>query len=82
LARDKIRIQLDLSPHEVQALDRLRDSCSLHSRADAVRTSLAIFEWVQREAQNGRRILAVGEDDVIPLTLPGVTVLTLSESQE
>jgi hypothetical protein len=82
LAKDKIRIQLDLNPHEVQALDRLRDSCSLHSRADAVRTSLAIFEWIQREVRDGRRILAVGEDDVVPLALPGVTILTLSESQE
>ena len=82
MAKDKIRIQLDLNPHEVQALDRLRDSCSLSSRADAVRTSLAIFEWIQREARNGRRILAVGEQDVVPLVLPGVTILTGSESGE
>lgn len=82
MAKDRIRVQLDLYQHEVQALDRLRDRCGLRSRADAVRTALAIIEWVQNETRNGRRILSVGEDDVVPLTIPGLTVLTDQESKK
>jgi hypothetical protein len=82
LTTNKIRIQLDLHQHEAQALDKLRDSLRLRSRADTVRTALAIIEWIQKESQNGRRIFAIGEDDVVPLTLPGLTISTASKPEE
>lgn len=73
MASDKVRVQLDLYQYEVQALDALRDSCGLRSRAEAVRTSLAIIEWVQQQVQQGRKIMAVGDDDVAQLVVPGLT---------
>ena len=73
MSRSKTRVQLDLYPHEAEALDALRDHCGLRSRADAVRTALAIIEWVHREAQMGRRILAVGSDELSQLVVPGLT---------
>lgn len=66
----RVRVQLDLPPREVAALDALRDRLQLRSRADAVRTALGVLEWVQREAALGRRVLAVGKDDVVHLALP------------
>lgn len=45
----RIRVQLDLDPREVEALDGLRDLCALRSRADAVRYALGIMEWVTKE---------------------------------
>ena len=79
MTTNKIRIQLDLHQHEAQALDKLRDSFHLRSRADTVRTALAIIEWIQKETQNGRRIFAIGEDDVVPLMIPGLTIPTESD---
>jgi len=75
MERNKVRVQLDLTLMETHALDRLRDNCGLRSRADAVRTALAILEWIYEEVQSGRKVLAIGNDSVVPLIIPGVTVL-------
>jgi hypothetical protein len=80
LNKGKIRVQLDLLPHEAEALDRLRDQCNLRSRADAVRTALAVLEWAQKEARKGRRILSIGDDEVVPLMIPGLTILFEDEA--
>ena len=69
----KVRVQLDLSPAEVRALDELREGCGLRSRADAVRTALSVIEWIQQEVRGGRNIHAVGRDDVSRLVVPGLT---------
>ena len=69
----KIRVQLDLSVSEVEALDSLRAVCSLRSRAEAVRTALAVLEWVQTEAQSGQKILSVGNDGILQFVVPGLT---------
>jgi hypothetical protein len=71
----KVRIQLDLRPTEARALDAIRDRCELRSRADAVRTALAVIEWVQLETRKGHRILAVGSESVTQLAVPGLTTL-------
>lgn len=81
MARQKIRVQLDLSPGEVRALDRLRDSCGLSSRADAVRAALAIIEWTYEESQKGRKIMSIGDDSVVPLFIPGITTSTSGEHE-
>lgn len=73
MVSDKVRVQLDLPRGEATALDRIRDACDLRSRADVVRTALAIVEWVQLESARGRRIVSVGEDNISCLTVPGLT---------
>jgi hypothetical protein len=73
LASEKVRVQLDMRTDEVRALDALRDRCGLRSRADAVRTALAIVEWVEQGARNNKKILAVGGDDITQLVIPGLT---------
>jgi hypothetical protein len=71
-AKSKKRVQLDLSMAETKALDGLRDACYLRSRADAVRTALAVLEWVRMEVEQGRRVVAVGDGQVSWLAVPGL----------
>lgn len=68
----KVRIQLDLPAHEAQALDELRDSLAVRSRAEVVRTALAVMEWMNAETARGRRVLAVGDDSVSYLVVAGL----------
>ncbi len=69
----KIRVQLDLREREVRALDFLRDRCELKSRADAVRMSLGILEWVAQQSAVGNQIVSVGANSKAPLVIVGLT---------
>ncbi len=69
----KIRVQLDLREKEVRALDLLKDRCDLKSRADAVRVSLGILEWVAQQSAAGNQIVSVGANSVAPLIILGLT---------
>lgn len=69
----KTRIQLDLTKNEAAALDRMRQQCNLRSRADAVRTALAVLEWVEHESSSGRRIVAVDGESLSHLAISGIT---------
>jgi hypothetical protein len=70
----QVRVQLDMSNEEAAGLDSLKEACGLRSRSDAVRTALAVIEWVSREADSGRRIVALGGDVVSEFVMPGVTI--------
>ena len=74
MPNQKIRIQLDLTPHAANALDALKDRFNLRSRAEAVRTALAVVEWMDSETSRGRQIVAVGPNDVSYLAIPGLTI--------
>ena len=69
----KVRVQLDLTTRETDALDSIRDECQLRSRADAVKAALAVLAWVQTETQHGRKVVALDSKNVSWLVLPGVT---------
>jgi hypothetical protein len=73
ISKPKVRVQLDLPPHEAVALDAIRDRFDLKSRADAVRTALAVVDWMQGQVAQGRTVLAIGNEDVSYLTLRGLT---------
>lgn len=72
----KVRIQLDLRNEEAAALDALRRHCAGGSRADVVRTALAVVEWVREETARGRRVLSLGPDEISYLVVPGLTTRT------
>ncbi len=74
-------MQLDLRPDEARALDELRDRTGLRSRADAVRFSLGVIEWIADQVASDRRILAVGDREVVYLAIPGVTSRAGNESE-
>lgn len=73
LAEEKIRVQLDMQANEILALDNLRDKLNLRSRADAVRTGLAILEWAEQETRRGHQVVAIGDEEVSRLVIPGLT---------
>ena len=77
----KVRIQLDLRSEEANLLDELREHCAAASRADAVRTALAVMTWIRDEISQGKRIFAVGRDDVSALIVPGLTTRTLTNGK-
>lgn len=79
---NKVRVQLDLFADEVDALDAIRDNCGLRSRADSIRTALAVLEWVTKESQKGKQIFAVGSDDISHLVVPGLTKFSNNHNQE
>jgi hypothetical protein len=70
----RVRVQLDLASGEAAALDALRERLSLRSRADAVRVALGVIEWMSEQASAGRRVVAVGDRDIVHLVVPGVGV--------
>lgn len=76
----RIRVQLDLDPLEVEALDNLRDRFALRSRADAVRFALGIMEWVAREQDRGNQVLAFGNGTISPLRVPGLTDVSFTNT--
>jgi hypothetical protein len=69
----KTRVQLDLRAEDVQALEVLQAGCGLRARADAVRVALGVLAWVRDENAQGRRVVAVGKDNVSVLLIPGIT---------
>ena len=69
----KTRIQIDLKAEEAIELDRMRDQFGLKSRADTVRTALAIAEWIESESKLGRKVLSVDQEYVSHLVVPGIT---------
>jgi hypothetical protein len=77
----RVRVQLDLHPNEAEGLDAMKDNLGLRSRADAVRTALAILEWVDRESASGRRIVSVGSEYVTLLDVPGIMFRGIKEKE-
>jgi hypothetical protein len=77
----KVRVQLDLPAREAAALDAIRDRFDLRSRADAVRTALAVVDWMQGQVAQGRQILAVGDQNIAYLAVPGLTGPLRPESE-
>ena len=67
------RVQLDLLPEEIASLDDLTQGYGLRSRADAVRTALGVLEWIRTETATGRQVVAVGDNFVSRLMIPGLT---------
>jgi ribose/xylose/arabinose/galactoside ABC-type transport system permease subunit len=69
----KVRVQLDLTAQQTQALDMLRDRCGFRSRADAVKAALAILGWVQSETQMGRKVVAIDGQNASWFVMAGIT---------
>ncbi len=65
-------MQLDLLPEEIASLDDLTQRFGLRSRADAVRTALGVLEWIKTETGTGRQVVAVGDNFVSRLMIPGL----------
>jgi hypothetical protein len=56
---DKVRVQLDLSPVEIDRLNRLMTMCSLDNRKDLFNEAMTLFEWAIKEVIGGNVIASV-----------------------
>ena len=60
----------------------MRERCGLRSRSDAVRTALAVLAWIDDERSQGRRVVAIGDEEVSHLVVPGLTTSLGQQEQE
>jgi hypothetical protein len=58
----KTRVQLDLSPHEVQRMNWMMDVCGIESRKDLFNNALTTMEWVVGEVVQGKKIASFNDD--------------------
>lgn len=57
-----VRVQLDMTPRQVEQVDRLCRDAALRSRRELFDHALTLFEWAVAESGKGNRIAAVHSD--------------------
>lgn len=57
--RDKVRVQVDLTPAEATLLRLMEKRLSVRSRADLLQQAYGTFLWIVDEMLAGRRIVSV-----------------------
>ncbi len=60
--RDKVRVQVDLTPAEATLLRLLEKRLSVRSRADLLQQAYGTFLWIIDEMLAGRRVVSVGAE--------------------
>lgn len=57
----KTRVQVDLSPIEVDRMNWMMEVCGLESRKDLFNTALTLLEWAANEAVEGRKVASFND---------------------
>ncbi len=65
--REKVRVQVDLSPAEATLLELLQRRLSVRSRADLLQQAYGTFLWIVDEMLSGRRIVSVERTELCKL---------------
>lgn len=60
-APDK-RVQFDISPERLAALDDLMSLCGVRTRKDLFDNAMTLLEWAANETARGRKIASYKED--------------------
>lgn len=58
----KTRVQLDLSPNEVERMNWMMTVCGLESRKDLFNNALTLLEWAANETAGGRKIASFDDE--------------------
>jgi hypothetical protein len=58
----KTRVQLDLSPHEVERMNWIMDVCGIESRKDLFNNALTLLEWAVTEVSNGNKVASFNDN--------------------
>lgn len=68
----KTRVQLDLSPAEMQRLNWLMDVCGFSTRKDLFNNAIAVLQWSAEEAVKGHKVASFNDEtrDRYILTTP------------
>ena len=72
---NKTRVQLDMSPVEIQRLNWIMEICDLHTRKDLFNNALTLLEWAARETCEGRKIASFRDElrDRFILSMPALS---------
>ena len=54
---EKTRVQFDFTPEALQTLDRLKGRLNVSTRADVIRYSLRVLDWVLSTTESNAKIL-------------------------
>lgn len=58
----KTRVQLDLSPIELERMNWMMEACAIESRKDLFNNALTLLEWAVQEVQEGRKIASFDDN--------------------
>jgi hypothetical protein len=79
---DKTRIQIDLSPKEVERMNNVMKQCDIESRKDLFNNALAIMEWAIKEVGKGFSIASVDDTTQKDAKLPTFTTPALNNASQ
>jgi hypothetical protein len=57
-----VRVQIELTPDNLQRLDRLMEEVGLRTRKELMLNALTLLAWAVRERRAGRVIASIDED--------------------
>jgi hypothetical protein len=71
----KTRVQLDMSPNELQRLNWVMEVCDLGTRKELFNVALTLLEWAVKETNDGRRIASFDDrtNDRLILSMPALS---------
>lgn len=58
----KTRVQIDLSPREVERMNWMMSECEIESRKDLFNNALTLLEWAIQEIQEGKKIASFNDE--------------------
>lgn len=65
-----VRVQFDFSAEALQQLDGLRDQLGVKSRAEVIRYSMRVMQWVIEQINNDGRLLVEHKGEVQGVVFP------------
>jgi hypothetical protein len=60
---EKIRVQFDLIPSQVEALENLMTVCALDTRKDLVNNAITLLEWAVGQVKLGKEIVSLDREE-------------------
>jgi metal-responsive CopG/Arc/MetJ family transcriptional regulator len=71
---EKIRVQFDFNKKALQELDQLKNQLGVTSRADVVRFSLRIMQWMVQEYGRGSRVMVERDGTLHEVVFPFLAI--------
>ena len=60
--KDKIRVQLDVSPEELETIETMLKVCNIATRRDLFNNAMTLFKWAVDEVRKGNIITSYNVD--------------------
>jgi hypothetical protein len=62
VSKDRKRLQIDSSPEEIEALEKLRDRIGAKTNAEAFRRAVKLLEFIISSQEGGKKLAVVDEN--------------------